>query len=150
MPAKEPIARPKLAELVQNRLLATIQTEKLRPGDALPSERELMQTYEVGRPSIREAMQSLKRMGLIEINHGERPRVAAPSFEGMVGSMSETMRHVLVNSPATLDHLKEARAAFEMSMDVDFVTDNLLVKGRERYFSGYKNPRCGFFQFPTS
>jgi GntR family transcriptional regulator, sialic acid-inducible nan operon repressor len=113
---RDPIARPKLAELVQNRLLAVIQADNLRPGDPLPSERELMQSYAVGRPSIREAMQNLKRMGLIEINHGERPRIAAPSFERMVAGMSETMRHVLVNSPATLDHLKEARATFEMTM----------------------------------
>lgn len=113
---QDPITRPKLADLVQNRLLAIIQAENLRPGDPLPSERELMQTYAVGRPSIREAMQNLKRMGLIEINHGERPRVAAPSFERMVGGMSETMRHVLMNSPATLDHLKEARATFEKTM----------------------------------
>ncbi len=113
---QNPIVRPKLADLVQNRLLAIIQAENLRPGDPLPSERELMQTYAVGRPSIREAMQNLKRMGLIEINHGERPRVAAPSFERMMSSMSETMRHVLMNSPATLDHLKEARATFEKNM----------------------------------
>jgi GntR family transcriptional regulator, sialic acid-inducible nan operon repressor len=113
---RDPIARPKLAELVQNRLLAVIQAENLRPGDLLPSERELMQSYAVGRPSIREAMQNLQRMGLIEINHGERPRMATPSFERMVSSMSETMRHVLVNSPTTLDHLKEARATFEMTM----------------------------------
>ena len=113
---RDPIARPKLAELVQNRLLAVIQADNLRPGDPLPSERELMQSYAVGRPSIREAMQNLKRLGLIEINHGERPRIAAPSFERMVAGMSETMRHVLVNSPATLDHLKEARATFEMTM----------------------------------
>jgi GntR family transcriptional regulator, sialic acid-inducible nan operon repressor len=112
----DPILRPKLAELVQNRLLAVIRAENLKPGDPLPSERELMESYAVGRPSIREAMQNLKRMGLIEINHGERPRVAAPSFERMVADMSETMRHVLVNSPTTLDHLKEARATFEMTM----------------------------------
>ena len=75
-----------------------------------------MQSYAVGRPSIREAMQNLQRMGLIEINHGERPRMATPSFERMVSSMTETMRHVLVNSPTALDHLKEARATFEMTM----------------------------------
>ena len=113
---RDPLTRPKLAELVQNRLLEVIRAGNLRPGDPLPSERELMQTYAVGRPSIREAMQNLKRMGLIEINHGERPRVAAPSFERMVAGMNETMRHVLTNSPATLDHLKEARATFEMTI----------------------------------
>jgi len=75
-----------------------------------------MESYDVGRPSIREAMQNLKRMGVIDIRHGERPRVAAPSFQRVVDSMGESMRHVLVNSPATLDHLKEARATFEMNM----------------------------------
>src|SRR3984885_16279525 len=113
---RDSVARPRRGELVQSRLLAVIQAENLRPGDPLPSERELMQSYAVGRPSIREAMQNLKRMGLIEIKHGERPRVASPSFERMVGDMSETMRHVLMNSGATLDHLKEARASFEMTI----------------------------------
>ena len=42
------------------------------------------------------------------------------------------------------------RAPFEMSMDVDFVTDNLLVKGRERYYSGYRNPRGGWATNPVS
>ena len=42
------------------------------------------------------------------------------------------------------------RIAFEMSMEVDFVTDNLLVKGYQRYYTGYKNPRCIFGTNPTS
>ncbi|HQU24992.1 MAG TPA: hypothetical protein PKX13_12005 [Acidiphilium sp.] len=42
------------------------------------------------------------------------------------------------------------RVPFETSMEVDFVTDNLMVKGYERYsFSGY-NPRSLYGSFPTS
>lgn len=41
------------------------------------------------------------------------------------------------------------RAPFEMSMDVDFATDNLLVKGRERYFFGEANPRSGYGVYPV-
>lgn len=115
-PAKTPIPRTKLSDQVQARLLSIIQTQGLRPGDTLPSEHELMESYSVGRPAIREAMQSLQRMGLIDIRHGERPRVAEPSFDRMVEQMSETMRHMLVHSPATMSHLKEARATFEMEM----------------------------------
>lgn len=113
---KAPILRTKLSDQVQTRLLNIIQTQGMRPGDTLPSEHELMESYSVGRPAIREAMQNLQRMGLIDIRHGERPRVAAPSFDRMVEQMSETMRHVLVHSPATMAHLKEARATFEMEM----------------------------------
>jgi DNA-binding FadR family transcriptional regulator len=113
---KNPIPRAKLSDQVQSRLLEVIQTEGLRPGDVLPSERELMDSYSVGRPAIREAMQNLQRMGLIDIRHGERPHVATPSFDRMVEQMSETMRHLLVHSSATMVHLKEARATFEMEM----------------------------------
>jgi hypothetical protein len=42
------------------------------------------------------------------------------------------------------------RIPFEMDMWVDNVTDNLLVKGYERYVFGYNDPRAGYGQFPTS
>ena len=42
------------------------------------------------------------------------------------------------------------RIAFESDMQVDFVTDNLLVKGYERYSFGYYNWRSIWGSFPTS
>jgi hypothetical protein len=42
------------------------------------------------------------------------------------------------------------RIKFESDMQVDFVTDNLLVKGYERYSFGYYNWRSIFGSFPTS
>jgi phage major head subunit gpT-like protein len=42
------------------------------------------------------------------------------------------------------------RVKFESDMQVDFVTDNLLVKGYERYSFGYYNFRSIFGSFPTS
>lgn len=42
------------------------------------------------------------------------------------------------------------RIAFETDMQVDFVTDNLLVKGYERYSFSYYNPRSAWGAFPTS
>jgi len=41
------------------------------------------------------------------------------------------------------------RIAFETDMQVDFVTDNLLVKGYERYSFGYYNFRSIYGSFPT-
>jgi len=68
-----------------------IQGGELSPGDLMPSERELMQVYNVGRPAIREAMQSLQTNGLVVIRHGGRARVAEPSLSGMIDQLSETM-----------------------------------------------------------
>ena len=42
------------------------------------------------------------------------------------------------------------RKPFEMDMSVDFTTDNLLVKGYERYVFGYNDPRTAYGTFPTS
>jgi len=111
-----PIQKRKLSEDVRERLLSMIESGETRPGDVLPSERELMEQMAVGRPAIREAMQALERTGLIEIRHGERARVAEPSVGRMVDQVSQSMKHLLVHSPATLEHLKETRLAFELEM----------------------------------
>lgn len=42
------------------------------------------------------------------------------------------------------------RVAFETDMQVEFTTDNLLVKGYERYSFNYYNPRAAYGSFPTS
>lgn len=111
-----PKRRRKLSDQVQERLLELIQSSAMAPGDELPSERELMQAFNVGRPAVREAMQGLQSRGLLEIRHGGRARIAEPSIGRMVEQMGETMRHLLTHSPATLEHLKEARATFELEM----------------------------------
>ncbi|MEY4698241.1 MAG: hypothetical protein RIT14_2669 [Pseudomonadota bacterium] len=116
MTGSGPIQKRKLGEEVRLRLLGMIEGGTLRPGDLLPSERELMESLGVGRPAIREAMQALERTGLIEIRHGERARVAEPSLGRMVGGVSETMKHLLAHSPASLENLKEVRLTFECEM----------------------------------
>ena len=108
--------KKKLSDEVRLRLLDLINSGALGPGEVLPSERELMERLGVGRPAIREAMQSLEGLGLIQIRHGGRARVAEPSVGRMVEQVSETMKHVLANSPASLENLKEARALFEREM----------------------------------
>lgn len=43
-----------------------------------------------------------------------------------------------------------SRIPYEMDMQVDFITDNLLVKGYERYSFGYNDPRAIWGSFPSS
>jgi GntR family transcriptional regulator, transcriptional repressor for pyruvate dehydrogenase complex len=62
----EPIARQKTYEIVAERLLGLISSRHLGPGDALPSERELVELYGVGRSSIREALRMLESKGVIK------------------------------------------------------------------------------------
>lgn len=112
----EPIRTQKISQIVEERLLDLIRERGLAPGDHLPSERELMVLYEVGRPAIREAMQSLQRMGLVHVRHGERPRIAEPLMQSLVEQLDISMQHVLTHSKSSLQHLKEVRASLEAEM----------------------------------
>lgn len=58
-------------ELVAERLVQDISSRRLVPGDVLPTERQLAESLEVGRSSIREALRMLESRGLIEaVGHG--------------------------------------------------------------------------------
>ncbi|WP_134686328.1 FadR/GntR family transcriptional regulator [Brevibacillus migulae] len=48
-----------------------VQERNLRPGDKLPSERELSEQLGAGRSSVREALRALELLGLIETRRGE-------------------------------------------------------------------------------
>jgi DNA-binding FadR family transcriptional regulator len=116
MSGDQKIQRRKLSDEVFSRLFQEIQAGSLPPGGKLPSERDLMVRFGVGRPAIREAMQALENMGLIEISHGERAKVIQPTASGMLAQIDGAARLLLSSSPQSLEHLKEAREFFEVGM----------------------------------
>lgn len=116
MTQSEIIVRRKLSDEVQERLLKLIESGELAPGSEMPSERELMARYRVGRPAIREALQALEKMRLISIRHGERARVLSLTPRSMFEQINDVTRHLLATSPETVEHLKEARRMFEVGM----------------------------------
>jgi GntR family transcriptional regulator, transcriptional repressor for pyruvate dehydrogenase complex len=61
-----PIDRRKTYQLVAEQLIELIGSRRLKPGDVLPPERELVGSYGVGRSSVREALRMLESRGLIE------------------------------------------------------------------------------------
>ena len=68
-------ARPRkrsrnLAHTLVEGIGAQIQSQQLRPGDKLPTESVIMQTYGVSRTVVREALSRLQAAGLVETHHG--------------------------------------------------------------------------------
>ncbi|WP_227421507.1 transcriptional regulator NanR [Pacificispira spongiicola] len=114
--AGDKVVRRKLSDLVLEKLMGMIRGGEIAPGEAMPSERDLMERFGVGRPAVREALQTLETMGFISISHGERARVLPLTADTAMRQIDEVARMLLSSSPENLEHLKEARRFFEIGM----------------------------------
>jgi DNA-binding FadR family transcriptional regulator len=73
------VERSRAYEQVVGQIEQAIHERRLRPGDHLPSERNLVEQFGVGRSTVREALRVLESLGLVETVHGspKGPRVSA-------------------------------------------------------------------------
>lgn len=62
----EPVHRDTVSGQIRRQLMHRIATGELRPGQRMPSERDLSERFAVARTSVREAMQGLVSLGLVE------------------------------------------------------------------------------------
>ncbi|EMN3919064.1 TPA: transcriptional regulator NanR [Citrobacter amalonaticus] len=119
---RRPLARKKLSEMVEEELEQMIRRREFGEGEQLPSERELMAFFNVGRPSVREALAALKRKGLVQINNGERARVSRPSADTIIGELSGMAKDFLAH-PGGIAHFEQLRLFFESSL-VRYAAEN--------------------------
>jgi GntR family transcriptional repressor for pyruvate dehydrogenase complex len=103
-----PVERRKVYELVADQLVSQIGEQHLRPGDPLPPERELMQRYQVGRSSVREALRMLESRGLIEV-------VGNGSFavSGYANPLNNSLQLLLSLDQASMHDIYELRRIVE-------------------------------------
>ncbi len=81
------VDRSTLSEEIAGRLLQLIQSERLRPGDKLPAERDLAATMHVSRPVLREALRALSIMKVVEIRQGAGTFVTALEPQQLVSHL---------------------------------------------------------------
>lgn len=74
---------PSLKEQVTRELLRLIDDGVLAAGEQLPSERELSERLQVSRGTVREAVQFLQALGVVEIRHGAGTFVRAANADRM-------------------------------------------------------------------
>lgn len=74
-PMFEPVTRETISAQIRDQLLERIRSGELEAGARVPSERDLSEQFQVARTSVREAMQGLLSLGVIE-RRGNRSYVA--------------------------------------------------------------------------
>jgi DNA-binding FadR family transcriptional regulator len=71
----QPVRKTSVATAVFDQLTSEVLSGRIAPGETLPAERELTERLGVNRQAVREALQRLHQLGLVEIRHGEPTRV---------------------------------------------------------------------------
>ncbi|MDZ7761887.1 MAG: FadR/GntR family transcriptional regulator [Desulfovermiculus sp.] len=101
----------KIFQDVVDQIQEAILEGRLKPGDILPSERELKEMLQVSRGTLREALRVLEQKGLIHIKLGVGGGavVQDASYEPVTESLALLIRHQKVS----LTHLAEFRAGIE-------------------------------------
>lgn len=107
-----PVSVGRASEDVVRQIKGAIHSGQLRPGDALPSERELTGRLGVSRVTVRDALRTLEATGLVEIRVGARGgafvTAPAPNYVG------EGLANMLLLSSSSPEDVTEARMIFEL------------------------------------
>lgn len=109
------VKQRKLSDEVAAHLERLIRDGELAEADRLPSERELMRQFGVGRPSIREALLHLSKMGLVEVKSGERARITRPTPQFVIDALAIPARHMM-SAPGGIQSFQNARIFFEVGL----------------------------------
>lgn len=84
----KPIKTQKIYEQIVDQIGQLVAEGQLKPGDRLPSERELVERFQVSRASIREAISALEMMGLIEVRSGEGTYIRQVNIDSVVAPLA--------------------------------------------------------------
>jgi GntR family transcriptional regulator, transcriptional repressor for pyruvate dehydrogenase complex len=152
----EPIKRLNVTDSIVNQIKELVLQGKLNRGDKLPPERELMNLFGVGRPSLREALKVLEAQGLIEktqkgtIISGNQDKFFSDSlmfqlyfssadwqdiFESRI-FMEKELTYIATNRATAEDFAEIEQTIVDMELAVDkenveeYITANLLFHER--------------------
>jgi len=103
------VKQPKISDVIMQEIETMILEGSLKPGQRLPSERELAVQFEVSRPSLREAVQKLVAKGLLVSRQGGGTFVS----EEVGSAFGDPLMALFASHPEAQYDLLEFRHALE-------------------------------------
>ena len=104
-----PLKRTGLTDLLVTRILGLVTAGNLKAGDQLPPERKLAETFNISRPTLREAIRALAVLGVLEIRHGGGVFVSQLSASDLM----QPLTFFLTLRSTEVEKLYEARQLIE-------------------------------------
>lgn len=107
----KPIQNVRVAEELTSQIIQSIIKRKLNKGDKLPSERELAEMCSVSRVTVREALRTLEKKGLVVIKRGAKGGafITEINFETVEDSLNDFFNF----GDVSLEKISEARLIIE-------------------------------------
>jgi GntR family transcriptional regulator, transcriptional repressor for pyruvate dehydrogenase complex len=99
---------------VIQRLVDYVLTEKLSPGDPLPSVRDLSQRWNLGRNLVRDGLLRAQVLSLVEVRPRSGVILRAVDYELLVGTLSQTLGVAMWQRDPNLLHIWQARTIIEI------------------------------------
>ena len=110
MNSGEKIGQKTVSDEVIEHIISGIKEGTFQPGEKLPSEKELAKEFGLSRASIREAIQKLSMLGILEVKHGKGSYITEnPSLE----PLKEIVSPLLISGGIGVLELLEARKTIE-------------------------------------
>lgn len=108
MPLLKPVKPKKISDQVFEQIRELIFRGNLKPGDKLMPERDMAETMDVSRTSVRSAITRLVTMGLVEHQQGKGTFVVIPSYKN-----ENPFATAMIEQDATIYDLLEVRMGLE-------------------------------------
>ncbi|GJL82684.1 MAG: transcriptional regulator [marine bacterium B5-7] len=105
----KPIKPSKISDAISEQLKEFIRDGTLKPGERLPSERELVDQLGVSRPSVREALLKLEAKGLVQTRQGGGTYVSDVLAPSIVNPLADLMK----DNPEAISDVLECRHGLE-------------------------------------
>ena len=140
-PEFETIRRNKVYEEVARRLEQFI-AESMKPGDMLPPERELAESFGVSRSSIRDAIRRLELIGMVEPRQGSGTVVREVSADALIAPLTTALSQKrklvveLLDVRKMLEPALAARAATHASVNDLAELEDILHRQDEKLRRG--------------
>jgi len=130
-PVYRAVKTSRLYEQIVQQVEESILQGQLKPGDQLPAERDLAQSFGVSRTAVREAVKTLREKGLVEAYSGRGTFVTSGTSHAIRQSLDLMIR---VSQQEGSIHLAELRQVLEpeiAALAASRIEDQLLTTMRD-------------------